>query len=199
VVVFWLCFISGCFGQTDGFTIVTPNIFTLFRYSGQSKLFIVEVNDSYAINPYLMLLKGSHFEIGFDYGYMLSDIIPQLYSLFMQRVIGTGWEISTVEWFLDWQWNSYLSHQVPQDFFDELSGLRAASEATGVPNLDVYVTRIITLSNFPGDILSNIEQLLETESVMFKTELITFFQTIKFIETKNELFLFCCMGKPYRK
>jgi hypothetical protein len=53
--------------------------------------------------------------------------------------------------FIDWQWHSFLSQETPQDFKDEIAGIRSGCEAIRVSDCDAYVTRVIALANAPGD------------------------------------------------
>jgi hypothetical protein len=49
--------------------------------------------------------------------------------------------IALTEWFLDWQWDDYLSKQVPQEYVDEFAGLRAGGLAKDIQDLDKMATR----------------------------------------------------------
>ena len=49
--------------------------------------------------------------------------------------------MSLTEAFLDWQWSDYLCKQVPQEYMDELDGLRAGGEEVGVSDLDKMTSR----------------------------------------------------------
>lgn len=66
--------------------------------------------------------------------------------------------------FLDWQWNDYLSVQVPDDFKEELQGITAGARAAGELKHDVgkLTARGIVLANFPGTI-SNINLIIKEE------------------------------------
>ena len=59
---------------------------------------------------------------------------------------------SLTENFLDWQWDSYLSKQVPQEYMDELSGIEDGANDVGVANVGKFSSRGITLANLPGDV-----------------------------------------------
>eukprot|EP01125_Pyxidicula_operculata_P012821 TRINITY_DN4222_c0_g1_i1.p1 TRINITY_DN4222_c0_g1~~TRINITY_DN4222_c0_g1_i1.p1 ORF type:complete len:539 (+),score=86.22 TRINITY_DN4222_c0_g1_i1:198-1619(+) len=116
--------------------------------------------------PYLMVLNGdNHYQIGYDYGYIWGDVLPETYDTFMKSQLSSWWERDAIEVFLDLQWNNYLSYQVPQEFMDELRGIRDGALKRGVGNADAIIARVLTISNFPGDIVKNIEYLLESEAL----------------------------------
>eukprot|EP00595_Chromulina_sp_UTEXLB2642_P002039 CAMPEP_0196764074 /NCGR_PEP_ID=MMETSP1095-20130614/5326_1 /TAXON_ID=96789 ORGANISM="Chromulina nebulosa, Strain UTEXLB2642" /NCGR_SAMPLE_ID=MMETSP1095 /ASSEMBLY_ACC=CAM_ASM_000446 /LENGTH=395 /DNA_ID=CAMNT_0042118681 /DNA_START=377 /DNA_END=1564 /DNA_ORIENTATION=- len=56
--------------------------------------------------------------------------------------------------FLDYQWDNYLSVQVPDEYIEEINGLTAGGIAQGLTknNIGKLITRGIVLANFPGDI-----------------------------------------------
>jgi hypothetical protein len=65
--------------------------------------------------------------------------------------------------FIDWQWNSFLSKQLPDDYKQELSGLTAGGHAAGLKvDVGVLAGRGITFANLPGT-LSNFKYILKDE------------------------------------
>jgi hypothetical protein len=40
----------------------------------------------------------------------------------MLSSLQNGWEVAAFESFLDWQWEDYLSKQIPQEYIDEIKG-----------------------------------------------------------------------------
>jgi hypothetical protein len=71
--------------------------------------------------------------------------------------------------FLDWQWNDYLSVQVPNEYLEELKGITAGARAAGLLKHDAGVlsSRAIVLANFPGTI-SNINLIIKDELTQLK-------------------------------
>jgi len=149
-------------GQTDGFNISTPNNYTVLATHGKSTLYRIE-DDSYSPKPYLISVYGSHYEIGYDYAFLLAPKMLQTYNLFFDGQLPDLAERLALEAFLDWQWDFFLSVQLTDGFKDEIRGIRDAGNAQGVPNLDVLVNRVTVVANFPGDIETNIEYLLLDE------------------------------------
>lgn len=49
--------------------------------------------------------------------------------------------IELTEWFMDWQWDDYLSVQVPQEYFDELDGVKAGGLTHDIADLDKILER----------------------------------------------------------
>eukprot|EP01121_Diplochlamys_sp_Union-15-3_P022670 TRINITY_DN972_c0_g1_i1.p1 TRINITY_DN972_c0_g1~~TRINITY_DN972_c0_g1_i1.p1 ORF type:complete len:422 (-),score=61.99 TRINITY_DN972_c0_g1_i1:2-1267(-) len=152
------------FAQTDGFKIVTPSGYTLVNSHNQSRLYTIQDGGAYDKPVYLLDLHGTHYQMGYDYGVIFGSAIESTYQKFLANLIPKTWEQISLEFFLDWQWTDYLSLQITQEFRDELRGLRDAGIAHNYANLDVLVQRIITISNFPGDVNSNIEWLLINEA-----------------------------------
>eukprot|EP01035_Chromulina_nebulosa_P018793 gene18793-24560_t len=61
----------------------------------------------------------------------------------------------------DYQWDNYLSVQVPDEFIEEINGLTAGGIAQGLTknNIGKLITRGIVLANFPDDKL--VDQVVE--------------------------------------
>lgn len=108
--------------------------------------------------PYILDIHAPNaYASGFDSGYLLADMIVANYQSLMFALFGNNWyepfAAELLGLFLDWQWDDYLSKQVPQDYMDEISGLTAGGRAAGIKHdLGKYSTRGIVLANFPGDI-----------------------------------------------
>lgn len=98
--------------------------------------------------------------MGYDYGFLLASQIDGCYNTFFNSLFAQAnvpkYLIpalkSAVGVVLDRQWTNWLSKQVPQDYMDELSGIKDGGNARGFKDLEAYVTRTITLANFPGSI-----------------------------------------------
>lgn len=54
--------------------------------------------------------------------------------------------------FADWQWNDYLSKQVPAPFMEEIAGFGAGAAVSGTSDGAAVLGRATTLANFPGSI-----------------------------------------------
>jgi hypothetical protein len=144
-----------------GSDIRTPDEFSLIK-EGKfgSKLYSVNtLNSSYANTPYVLDIHAPNaYMSGFDAGYLTSEMIVANYQSLMIALFGDNWyepvAAELLGLFLDWQWDDYLSKQVPQDYMDEISGLTAGGRAAGELKHDLgkLSTRGIVLANFPGDI-----------------------------------------------
>eukprot|EP01100_Stratorugosa_tubuloviscum_P012094 TRINITY_DN557_c0_g1_i1.p1 TRINITY_DN557_c0_g1~~TRINITY_DN557_c0_g1_i1.p1 ORF type:complete len:525 (-),score=215.46 TRINITY_DN557_c0_g1_i1:25-1539(-) len=152
--------------QTPSFNIAEVDSFKLISQSQQSQLFEIQLkngNNGYD-DPILILnLRGSNFQRGYDYGYLLSDAIQFNFNSLVNTVVTVEWQQELIFKFLDDQWTNYLSKQVTSSFIEEIQGIAAASKDKKVPirsSLDILVQRAIVLSNFPGDVVSNIIWLL---------------------------------------
>jgi hypothetical protein len=125
----------------------------------------------YSELPYLMDMHGSRYEHGFDAGYTQVDMMQFTYQTLLNSVLGKTGPLepivqSLVEWFLDWQWNDYLSKQVPSEYMEETRGLREGClrsldqtpwgknvDNKTFINCDTLWNRVQVLANLPGDIL----------------------------------------------
>eukprot|EP01028_Stygiella_incarcerata_P006231 TRINITY_DN2551_c0_g1_i2.p1 TRINITY_DN2551_c0_g1~~TRINITY_DN2551_c0_g1_i2.p1 ORF type:complete len:515 (+),score=117.18 TRINITY_DN2551_c0_g1_i2:142-1686(+) len=99
----------------------------------------------------LLILRGTHYQMGYDYGMLLGKECKDVYETFLKHFLKSELEVLAFGVFLDWQWDTFLSKQIPGEFVDELRGFEMAGKETGIPDLHRYVARIVTLSNAPGD------------------------------------------------
>ena len=108
--------------------------------------------------------------MGFDYGALLSQQISDCYQTFFSGLLQDAslpkYLIpivqSVMEDFLDHQWDNWLSKQVPQDYLDEIEGIKAGGESNSQTGLDRYITRTIVLANLPGT-LGDLKYVFEDE------------------------------------
>ena len=58
--------------------------------------------------------------MGTAYGKMLAKSVRGVYTTFVENLIPKESERALLELFVDWQWDTYLSQQTPQEFKDEV-------------------------------------------------------------------------------
>ncbi|XP_065842108.1 uncharacterized protein [Oscarella lobularis] len=139
-------------------SVVDVKSYTKVQSHGNSTLYEIVANatTSYAIAPYLVELVGTRYDMGYAYGTFFGDRIEKIYDAFLKSQLGKHWYddalIDVIGIALDWQWNNYLSIQVPETFKEELDGIRDGASAAGCPGCGSYVTRTIVLANMPGDV-----------------------------------------------
>eukprot|EP00118_Oscarella_pearsei_P024914 m.307108 g.307108 ORF g.307108 m.307108 type:complete len:499 (+) comp41908_c0_seq1:30-1526(+) len=140
--------------------------YTKVTSCGNSTLYQIVANEttSYKIAPYLLELVGTRYDIGYAYGYLVADQIEKSYVTFLKSQLGSHWYddalIDAISIALDWQWDNYLSIQVPEEFKEELDGVRDGGSAAHCPNCGRHVTRTIVLANMPGDLQDFLDILL---------------------------------------
>lgn len=110
-------------------------------------------------NPiYVMSLHGdTSYQQGFDAGVLFGKQFEENYNSLLHSLLGDFPKLEDsltelIELFLDWQWSSYLSVDVPQEYMDELNGLGDGGLTIGVKDLSLMTSRGITLANLPGDV-----------------------------------------------
>ena len=99
--------------------------------------------------------------MGYDYAFLLATQIEKNYNAMMNSIVeesGMGWAIQQVlkdilSSFLDWQWNDYLSLQLPNQYNEELQGILDGGIAANQPDTLTYITRALVLANIPSDII----------------------------------------------
>ncbi|GAM26629.1 hypothetical protein SAMD00019534_098040, partial [Acytostelium subglobosum LB1] len=128
-------------------------------YSNQSSLYEV-ASFGYQIPFYVANMTGSHYEMGYAYGTFFAEAILEVYNNLMYSILPNTEDIDAMELFIDWQYQDFLSKQMPKDFVDEMQGVVDGATSVGMPDLGPILHRAITLANFPGDIEANIEYLL---------------------------------------
>lgn len=123
-----------------------------------SELVALYSEPAYANPIYLLNLHGdTSLQQGFDAGVLFGRQFQENYNNLLHTLFGDFPKledsfVEITELFLDWQWSSYLSVGVPQEYLDELSGLKEGGLSVGVADLDLITERGITLANLPGDV-----------------------------------------------
>eukprot|EP00051_Salpingoeca_urceolata_P032044 m.14029 g.14029 ORF g.14029 m.14029 type:complete len:505 (+) comp4721_c0_seq1:1601-3115(+) len=128
--------------------------------SNSSLCALLAPGQNYQTHALVINLRGdTRYQQGFDYGYLLSDHIFEVYNTFLASLLGTGVVADAIKLALgealDWQWNDYLSQELPADFVQEIEGISAGAEAAGAKHLvkaGTLITRTIALANLPGDL-----------------------------------------------
>jgi len=155
-------------GLTPSFHMSKISNFTLLAVSNSSKLYQASQAEGpqYSYPSYLLVLNGSRYQMGYDYGKLAGHQSKFNYEALLHSMIGNSTldklAVDVFEDFVDWQWNDYLSVQVPQEFKEELKGIQAGGLDIGIPNLSALISRAIVLSNFPGD-WGDLKLILERE------------------------------------
>ena len=112
----------------------------------------------------ILVLNGSHYEAGYCYGYLAGEKMVENFDTLFNNLIPKTWERDALEWFFDFQYDKYLSQQLPQAYKDEITGVAAGGKDIGAAlPLDVLYKRALVLSSFPDDVENNIEWLLYDE------------------------------------
>jgi hypothetical protein len=124
---------------------------------------------SYEDAPQLAdLTASSSYEQGYDLGFMMADPFVSNYNAILVYLLGDEWYEPLVarlcNEFLDWQWDNYLSVQVPDEYFEELRGLTAGGRAAGSrEDVGRIASRSVVIANFPGS-LENLAIIFEDEA-----------------------------------
>lgn len=134
-----------------------------------SKLYNIISSSSYDDVPQLAdLTAASSYEQGYDMGFMMSDSFVSNYNAILVYLLGDEWYEPLVAQlcneFLDWQWDNYLSIQVPEEYFEEMRGLTAGGDAVGSrDNIGKIASRGTVIANFPGS-LENLALIFQDEA-----------------------------------
>ncbi|EFA81482.1 hypothetical protein PPL_05470 [Heterostelium album PN500] len=178
---------------TPSFQIDNQATVTLIKQYNQSQLYEIS-SFGYAQPIYVANLTGTSYEMGYAYGYFFAEAIVESYHSLLDNVLPNQEAQDVLELFLDWQFKDFLSKQLPQQYFDELRGLSDGANEAGMPDVSVLAIRTMTIANFPGDIQSNIEYLLENEaeslvSYLFTEEYKNIIESGKFVRVLEQLAL----------
>lgn len=122
----------------------------------------------------LDLRAPTRYDMGYHYGRLLAYESLANWNALIAYINLTRLEVEIIVNFLQFEWNAYLSVQVPSDFKEELRGLGDGGTAAGLSNLSSLVANAITLGNFPGDVSNDIEWLLinqlEPHSILLRAQ-----------------------------
>ena len=148
--------------QTD----VTYDLLKTGPYGSQ--LYKVNAGTVYTDPIQLIDLKAaSSFQQGYDMGYMLGSDAITNYNAVVVYLLGDEWweppVARVMNAFLDWQWDNYLSKELPAEYIDEICGLTAGGLKARVKG-DVGKTssRATVIANFPGS-LENLKYVFQDE------------------------------------
>lgn len=105
----------------------------------------------------LIELVGTHYEVGYAYGDLLGPHILETYDIFLKGEISNPIERHIMEMFLDWQYDSMIVKQIPNDFLEELRGIQNAGfKVHKISRLRNLVERVLVISSYPGDVTKDI-------------------------------------------
>ena len=128
-----LCLLPLALGDI-GYNIATPSSFDqLERSSNGGALYQVNVPDAegYDDTLFLLQLKGSHYEMGYDQGYLIGDKMAESVTALLTSITGgVDALVNLAEMVLERQWRT-LQLQTPQEYLDEIQGLSDGSKAAG--------------------------------------------------------------------
>ena len=136
-----------------------------------SELVKLYTEPAYSSNPIFLLniLGDSSYNQGFDAGMLFGaqhlenyqNLFDALFKALPKGLLQPALQ-KVVEEFMDWQWDSYLSQELPEEYLDELKGLTEGGIAAGVDgDVGVALSRGITLANLPGDVQDIIFVLID--------------------------------------
>lgn len=157
-------------GPAPGSDIQVPKGSKLLKTGPKgSSLYQLDTTGSvYAYAPYVLnLTAGTSFDQGYDAGYLMGGEFISNYNSLMIALLGDEWwepaVAEIISRFLDWQWNSYLSVELPEEYKEELRGLSAGGKAAGFDqDIGALAGWGVTLANLPGS-LENIVYVLADE------------------------------------
>lgn len=75
------------------------------------------------------------------YATMLAQETVDNYNALMASLTSNAFLQGVLGVFMDWQYSSYLSTGLPQDFVEEMQGVKDAAAALGQPDLFTFLTR----------------------------------------------------------
>lgn len=131
------------------------------RAVGNSSLYSIPA-PGYKSPVLLADVHGTHEEMGYALGQLLKEEATKAYELLLGALLGPGLvgklEAEFLGLFLDWQW-TIQKHNIPQDYLDELTGLRRADAHVA----NTYQRGIVIAALAVGDPLFDIETMLLQE------------------------------------
>jgi hypothetical protein len=107
---------------------VTPIGYNWLRRSNDSTLYTINLPNStgpvnYAIAPYLLVLRGSRYQIGYDYAALLNQESLATLDNFVSALFNSEEQLLFFM-FVDYLWDTILVRYTPPEFLDELKGMK---------------------------------------------------------------------------
>ncbi|KNC55383.1 uncharacterized protein AMSG_11041 [Thecamonas trahens ATCC 50062] len=159
-----LALVVAATGSWVGYSTAIPEGYALQASHNASRLYTVTAPQGVAENfgydspVYLLVLEGSHYQMGYDYGALVGQKVLDLASLFLHNLVSKNAVVqAAVREFCVWQYDAFLGKATPDIYAQELAGIGAAN-----PSALRDVKTIITLANFPGTI-TDLRYVLEKE------------------------------------
>jgi hypothetical protein len=140
---------------------------SLGKLSSGSELVALYSEPAYNYPIYVLNLHGNTpYDQGYDGGVLFGKQIAENYQSLFDSLLGGAGKFEEplqelTEMFLDWQWNEYLSKDVPEQYMDELRGLTDGGIASDAGDVGILSSRGITLANLPGDVQDIIFVLID--------------------------------------
>ena len=148
------------------FTPTTSPMPTLFPIATYNTSVLYGANVTGYDSPFLLAnISGpTRFSIGYAWATLLATRSIENYGFIMQAICnGDALVQGILELFLDIQFHLFATQQLPQEYQEELRGIRQAMSDAGFQTHSMITDRAVVLSSFPGDVASNIEWLLLNE------------------------------------
>ena len=158
-----------CLGEAD-LTAITEawTHGTIVKTAGKGFLAAMPTQDG---DLYLPVLRGSYFQMGCQYAYLVSQPLCAVWNDFLTGMIGDLMDLddlgmpeeqvlTLVEEVMDLLWQMMLP-LVPEEFLQELDGMAAGQKLTDVDPSVVHVQRVVTMMTA----LSNISDSGSIESL----------------------------------
>lgn len=175
VVFLWLLAGIGCKGkELPGVTdYYSSHVGKVLKTYGEG---ILDKMDTQYGHLYVLRVKGTHYQMGYQYGYLAGDKIAGTWWNFINYLSGEiGLPADTVSplfgQILDQVWTQ-LAPYVPKEFMDELKGIQDGTDAAGFKNEftvgDNKYSDTVSLSTIVKRILAigNMSDLNESDDLM---------------------------------
>mmetsp|Transcript_30109 Transcript_30109/g.50348 ORF Transcript_30109/g.50348 Transcript_30109/m.50348 type:complete len:507 (-) Transcript_30109:12-1532(-) len=142
---------------------VTYNLQSVGPYG--SSLYDIISEDMYDDKVQLIdLTAPSSYKQGYDIAFLMSNAFIENYNSILFYLLGDAPLLDKLfNEFLDWQWDKYLSKEVPDLYMEEMEGMtQAGRKVHASEDIGRIASRAAVIANFPGD-LKNLKLIFEDE------------------------------------
>lgn len=106
----------------------------------------------------------THYGAGYAYGRLLANETAANFKSLFAHEAPQWWEQLLLEWFVGWQYTSYVQPNLPQEYAQEMQGVADGAASIGYKDVGKTVQQGIALASIAtGSVLDDIIYLLKSE------------------------------------